>query len=118
MMQYRISDSALADIADILKHSQLQFGSSARIRYQELIKTAIEDLASMPTKIGSNIRDEVATGLRSYHLFFSRKRAATSNGTVQRPRHIIFYRLTENQEIEVVRILHDAMETRHHIPEE
>ncbi|AZC84044.1 MULTISPECIES: type II toxin-antitoxin system RelE/ParE family toxin [Pseudomonas] len=118
MTQYRITNTALSDIADILKHTQVQFGTGARVRYQELIRTAIEDLALVPTRIGSSMRDEVAFGLRSFHLVHSRKRAATANGMVQSPRHIVFYRLAEDQVIEIVRILHDAMEARLHLPQD
>jgi len=117
MTQYRITDTALADITDILRHSQVQFGTTARLRYQELIRTAIEDLATVPNRIGSSLRDEITPGLRSFHLCHSRKRAATSNDMVQRPRHVMFYRLADDQVIEVVRLLHDAMEARLHLPE-
>ncbi|WP_248916029.1 type II toxin-antitoxin system RelE/ParE family toxin [Pseudomonas moorei] len=118
MTQYRISDTALSDIADILKHSQIQFGTGARVRYQELLRTAIEDLAHAPSRIGSSMRDEVVPGLRSFHLVHSRKRAATANGMVQRPRHVVFYRVATDQVIEIVRILHDAMEARLHLPQD
>jgi toxin ParE1/3/4 len=36
---------------------------------------------------------------------------------VQNPRHILFYRMADDQVIEVVRILHNAMEARLHLPE-
>lgn len=116
--QYRISDTALADIKDILRHSQLQFGTEARLRYQELLRTAFEDLARMPNRVGSSMRDEIAAGLRSLHLTHSRKRAAGLHGMVQSPRHIVFYRIADDQVIEIVRILHDAMEARLHLPDE
>ncbi len=54
-------------------------------------------------------------GLRSFHLTYVRNQAATATGTVQRPRHIVFYRLADDQIIEIVRILHDAMEVRQHL---
>ena len=118
MAQYRISAPAQSDIVDILRHYQIQFGTTARLRYQELIITALEDIAAVPNRIGSSFRDEIAPGLKSFHLYHSRKRAATSKGLVQRPRHIIFYRLAQDQVIEIVRLLHDAMEVRLHLPED
>lgn len=118
MTQYRISDSALSDITDILKHSEIQFGTAARVRYQELLRTAIEDLADVQNRVASCLRDEVALGLRSFHLIHSRKRAASAKGMVQRPRHVIFYRLADDQVIEIVRILHDAMEAKLHLPQD
>lgn len=73
MPQYRISNAARADIVDILRLSQTQFGDQARQRYQALILTALQALASTPYCIGSHDRDELAPGLRSYHLTYSRQ---------------------------------------------
>ncbi|UUQ64859.1 type II toxin-antitoxin system RelE/ParE family toxin [Pseudomonas fuscovaginae UPB0736] len=115
MAKYRLSHAALHDIEDVLRYSQAQFGSRARGRYQELIRTAIEDLALAPDRVGSSPRDELAEGLRSFHLIHVRQQAATSTGRVQKPRHVVFYRLADDQVIEIVRILHDAMEVRQHL---
>ncbi|WP_296180317.1 type II toxin-antitoxin system RelE/ParE family toxin [Pseudomonas sp. UBA1879] len=115
--RYRISQAALSDITDILRHSQVQFGTEARLRYQTLLQTAMEDVARTPSRIGSSMRDEIAPGLRSFHLTYSRKRASGAQRLVQNPRHILFYRIADDQVIEVVRILHDAMEARLHLPE-
>ena len=41
MPQYRISNPARADIVDILRLSQTQFGYQARQRYQALIVAAL-----------------------------------------------------------------------------
>lgn len=115
--QYRISDTALSDITDILRHSQAQFGTGGRLRYQELLRTAIEDLARVPDRIGSSLRDDITHGLRSFHISHSRRRAASTHGMVQHPRHVVFYRVANDHVIEVVRILHDAMEARLHLPD-
>ncbi len=45
MPQYRISDAARADIVDILRLSQTQFGDQARQRYQALILAALQVIA-------------------------------------------------------------------------
>lgn len=117
MVQYRISVPAQTDIVDILRHSQAQFGTAARQRYQRLILTALEGLAVAPHRIGSSFRDDIAPNLKSIHLHYWRKHSATTHGVVLKPRHIIFYRLADDNFIEVVRILHDAMESRLHLPE-
>jgi toxin ParE1/3/4 len=70
MPQYRISNPARADIVDILRLSQTQFGDQARQRYQALILAALQALADTPYRIGSHDRDELAPGLRSYHLIY------------------------------------------------
>jgi toxin ParE1/3/4 len=109
MSQYRISNAARADIVDILRLSQTQFGDHARQRYQALIFTVLHALAGTPYRIGSHDRDELAPGLSSYHLIHSRQQA-NPHGTVKSPRHIVFYGVANGDVIEVVRLLHDAME--------
>ena len=103
MPQYRISNAARADIVDILRLSQTQFGDQARQRYQALILAALQTIAGTPYRIGSHDRDEIAPGLRSYHLIYSRQKANPPHGTVKRPRHIVFYRVANDDVIEVVR---------------
>lgn len=116
MPQYRISNAARADIVDILRLSQTRFGDQARQRYQTLILTALKAVASTPYCIGSHDRDELAPGRRSYHLTYSRQQARHPHGTVKSPRHVVFYRLANDDVIEVVRFLHDAMEVQLHLP--
>ena len=72
MPQYRISNAARADI---LRFSQTQFGDQARQRYQALILSKLQAIADTPYRIGSHDRDELAPGLRSYHLIYSRQQA-------------------------------------------
>ncbi|MGA3683504.1 type II toxin-antitoxin system RelE/ParE family toxin [Pseudomonas graminis] len=118
MRQYRISNAARADIVDILRRSQTQFGHQGRQRYQALILTSLQALASTPYRIGSHDRGEVAPGLRSYHLSYSRQQAKHPHGTVKSPRHIVFYRMVNDDLIEVVRLLHDAMDVQLHLPDD
>ena len=115
MSQYRISNAARADIVDILRLSQTQFGDQARQRYQALILSALQAIADTPYRIGSHDRDELALGLRGYHLICSRQQAKHPHGTVKSPRHVVFYRVAIDDVIEVVRLLHDAMEVQLHL---
>ena len=116
MPQYRISNAARADIVDILRLSQAQFAEQAPQRYQSLIIAALQSIAGTTYRIGSYDRDELAPGLRSYHLIYSRQQATHPHGTVKSPRHIVFYRVANDDVIEVVRLLHDAMEVQLHLP--
>ena len=118
MPQYRISNAARADIVDILRLSQTQFGDQARQRYQALILAALQTLADTPYRIGSQERNELAPGLRSYHLVYSRQQSKHPHGTVKSPRHVVFYRVANDEVIEVVRFLHDAMEVQLHLPDD
>jgi len=118
MPQYRISAAARTDIVDILRLSQTQFGDQARQRYQALILAALHDIAGVPTRIGSHDCDEIAPGLRSYHLIYSRQQAKNLQGTVKNPRHIVFYRVANDDVIEVIRLLHDAMDVQLHLSQD
>ena len=94
MPQYRISNPARADIVDILRLSQTQFGDQARQCYQALILAALQALADTPYRIGSHDRDELAPDLRSYHLIYSHHQAKQPHGTVKSPRHIVWQTTT------------------------
>nr|WP_243433834.1 type II toxin-antitoxin system RelE/ParE family toxin [Pseudomonas sp. 50_B] len=116
VVQYRISNAARTDIVDALRFSQRHFGEAARVRYQALILRALHDLASNPQHVGSQERDDIAPGLRSYHLFYSRQHSRPPQAQVKKPRHVLFYRVIDDSLIEVVRLLHDAMEVQLHLP--
>lgn len=85
MPQYRISNAARADIVDILRLSQTRFGDQARQRYQALILAALQAIADTPYRIGSHERDELAPGLRSYHLIYSRQQTKRPPWGGQKP---------------------------------
>jgi toxin ParE1/3/4 len=113
MLAIRISLDARTDIIDILNYTERRFGASGRRRYQGLLQAALKSLSNEPERIGSTSRDEIAPGLRSLHLFFCRGEAST--GRVIKPRHVVIYRYSE-QAVEIVRILHEAMELERHLP--
>jgi len=64
MAQYRISNAAGADIVDILRLSQTQFGDQARQRYQALILGSLQAIANMPYRLA-------ATTAMSLHRAFA-----------------------------------------------
>lgn len=115
MTQLRLSQAAQSDIIEILAWSQSQFGEDARLRYQALIVAALRDAARQRDGIGSTARPELGDGVHSWHLRQSRERSA--GGPVRRPRHFLIYRL-DGAAIVVGRVLHDAMELRHHLDPE
>jgi toxin ParE1/3/4 len=117
MALYRLTESAEADIVDILAWSETQFGSTARIRYERLIITALIDVATDPARPGSLTRPELGPDVRSWHLRGSRDRARGPNGAVQRPRHFLIYRPVNVGLIAIGRVLHDAMELERHLQE-
>ncbi|WP_225789538.1 type II toxin-antitoxin system RelE/ParE family toxin [Pseudomonas sp. Marseille-P8916] len=104
----RMSPQACIDIADTLRFTEVRLGQSVRNRYQDLLQETFQALAEQPTPVGSIMRDELYPGLRSLHLSFNVLRITT--GRVIKPRHIVFYRIGTDQVVEILRVLHDAME--------
>ncbi|RON45166.1 type II toxin-antitoxin system RelE/ParE family toxin [Pseudomonas frederiksbergensis] len=114
MPQYRITNAARADIVDILRFYRTQFGDQA----QALILSTLQSIAGTPYRTGCHDRDELVPDLRSYHHVYSRQQAKHPHGMVKSPRHIVFYRVANDDVIEVVKLLHDAMEVSSHLPTE
>ncbi|MGZ3383204.1 MAG: hypothetical protein ACXVBB_23545 [Isosphaeraceae bacterium] len=61
---------------------------------------------------------EIAAAARTYHLRNSRDRVKKSIGRVQRPRHFLLYRTTDDGKVEIGRVLHDGMDLTRHLPVE
>ena len=108
MAGIRLSALADADIADILAYSEAAFGAVARERYARLIAAGIRDLAIQPGRTGVRRRDELGPGICSYHLINSRESARTGSGLVNRPRHLIVFRVVSHEFIYISRLLHDG----------
>ncbi|MBN9222485.1 MAG: type II toxin-antitoxin system RelE/ParE family toxin [Mesorhizobium sp.] len=115
MAVYRLAASAEEDIAQLLAYTSTNFGEIARIRYERLLITALRDIAADPMRTGSVARAEFGDNVRSYHLRYSRDRARTDHGIVQRPRHLLLYRAATGV-IGIGRVLHDVMELERHLP--
>ena len=113
MAIYRVAATARADMTDVLRNSKAKFGPAARRRYLALIRAAFESIAAQPKRVGSYSRDELAPGLRSFHLRHAR--GQSRHDRVNRPRHIVFYRTGADGRIEIVRLLHEAMELGQHL---
>lgn len=107
----RLAAAARQDIEDILAASAERFGDRQARRYARLIADAIEDCARGRAGPLLRHRDEVRPGLASLHLA-RRGRPA---------RHVLFLRLDASAEpptIDIVRVLHDAMDPRRHLEDD
>jgi toxin ParE1/3/4 len=80
MPQYRTTNAARVDI---LRLFQTQFSDQTRQRYQALILAALKAIAGTPYRIGSHDRNELALGLRSFHLIYSRQQTKYPHGIVK-----------------------------------
>ena len=103
----RLTRAAQRDVKAALDLSRREFGLAAFSRYRALIKQALRDIGQDPERPGSMERPEFGfQSLRTYHIANSRSRIA--GPTVKTPRHFLAYRMVNNRQVEVIRILHDA----------
>ena len=109
MARLRLSALAQSDIVQLLAWTEQRHGERARERYEQLLSSALRDLAAAPLRLGTTARPELGEGVRSYHLRSARKQAG-----VARPRHLILYRTRGTSIVEVGRVLHDAMDLERH----
>jgi toxin ParE1/3/4 len=104
----RLSEAAEQDFVSILRWTAETFGPRQARTYRETLLTALTALADGPDVIGSRPRDEIQPGLRTLHVARHRRRG----------RHIILYRTAGADTIEVLRILHEAMDLPRHVPQQ
>jgi toxin ParE1/3/4 len=104
-MNWALSSRARLDIQIILGASAERFGLDAGRRYRLLLERAIEDVATDPGRPGVS---RPSDDLRLYHIRHSRSQTGRGR-RVQRARHVIVFRIRPDR-IEVLRVLHDAMD--------
>jgi toxin ParE1/3/4 len=104
----RLGSEAEKDFAHILKHTRDNFGQRQVEIYQSTLLETLALLENGPDVPGSVARDEILSGVRTVHVARRGRRG----------RHFIMYRATDEQVVEVLRILHDAMDLARHIPPE
>ena len=119
-MEVMIAPKARSDIASILAWTGENFGPQTLKRYGKLIATAIEQIAEDADRAGTCQRQEIADNCPNLsHLYFSRTSAAGQVGDrIRRPRHLLLYRVTESNTLEIGRVLHDSMDFQAHLPED
>lgn len=113
-MNVRLARAAAADIELLLNRSQVEFGSDARERYVRLVSTALGLLGRRAAGIAP--RADLVPDLYTFHLALARRKARLLGPTVSRPRHFLVWRFANEDTVEVVRVLHDAMDLSRHLP--
>ena len=105
----RLSDTAEADYDDILRWTEGEFGAVQATSYGYLLAATLARLERGPAIAGTRQRDAIGAGLRTLHMG-------------RRGRHIILFRVgcepgrtIPDRTIDVLRILHDAMDLARHV---
>jgi toxin ParE1/3/4 len=65
MARYRLSEPAKADLAAVLRSSEIMHGTEARIRYRALLTAALRRIAADPQGLLTVDRGELFEGVRS-----------------------------------------------------
>jgi toxin ParE1/3/4 len=104
----RLTDAAEQDFLRILKDTLETFGERQALVYRATLLEALAALDTGPEVPGSSARDDLRPCLRSLHVARRGRRG----------RHVIMYRAAGGKVIDVVRILHDAMDFVRHVPPE
>lgn len=105
----RLAAAAEADFQDILRWTTERFGVAQAEIYAETLSSAVAALTAGPTVLGARRRDEIGKGLFTLHVARSRRKG----------RHFVVFRIGHDQGrevIEVLRLLHDAMDLPRHAP--
>lgn len=99
MATYRIAEKAKQDLRSIWNYTYDTWSEKQADKYLKELMNEFFTIASYPEK-GKNY-EEVGAGLFG----------------VKRNRHIIFYRITETGEVEIIRVLHELMDVPNRIKE-
>lgn len=105
----RLATAAQADFEDILRWTVGRFGEAQARTYAETLSLALEALATGPNVIGARARDDIAQGIFTLHVARQGRKG----------RHFVVFRIGHDkgrEVIEVLRLLHDAMDLPRHLP--
>lgn len=104
----RLGNEAEQDFVRILEYTRDNFGARQVDTYAATLQAGLIALEDGPDIRGSVARDGIRPGLRTIHVARSGRKG----------RHFIMYRAGAGRVIEIVRILHDAMDLARHVPKE
>ena len=105
----RLSASAETDLQNILEWTLAQFGAAQVRNCAETLSAALETLTYGPAIAGVRARDDIANGLFTLHVARLGRKG----------RHFLLFRAGKDEAakvIDVLRILHDAMDLLRHLP--
>jgi len=96
-LAFYLTHKAKADLKDIARYTQRQWGVKQRNIYLTQLDDAFHSLADEPDKGRSC--DDIRPGYLKYRV----------------SKHFVFYRMVESSDIEIVRVLHERMNFETHL---
>lgn len=111
MRRLFVAPRAQWDIDDTLTESATRHGRNAARRYRRLITLAIEALHEQPDRPSAHSAD--IDDLRLYALRTATRQLG-AHELVRSPSHVVVFRF-DDQRVEIVRLLHEAMDLPHHL---
>jgi toxin ParE1/3/4 len=103
----RLAEKAEHDLLDALVWTTDQFGALQADEYLETLTLALEALTDGPNIVGSQVRDDIGLGIRTLHVARLGRKG----------RHLVVFRISAGQAIDVIRLLHDSMDLAKHLPD-
>lgn len=106
----RTTEPADDDFRSIIRWTAREFGEKQARAYAETLKIAVRELRAGPALTGVKVRDDISAGILTRHV--ARKG--------RKGRHFLMFRVFDRERhvIDVLRILHDAMDLQRHAPED
>ena len=104
----RLTAAAEDDFEQILRWTVDQFGEVQARLYAETMSAALNDLSGGPTIAGAIRREDILKGIFTLHV--------ARQG--HKGRHFVMFRVgraADGEVIEVLRLLHDAMDLQRHL---
>lgn len=104
----RLSEAAQRDFGEIIEWTVERFGERQAVAYSDVLITAIQKLHAGPQLAGVKTRDDIGKNILTLHVARAGRKG----------RHFLMLRADNDRDrvIEVVRILHDAMDLPRHLP--
>jgi len=113
--QLRQTKPSTKDIDEIWDYTSRTHSVEQADEYLRLLDQAFRDIEREPERPSSRPRLDLGNRIRSYHIALSKERSGTG---VKSPRHVVIYRVQDDDLIVVLRVLHDAMEPGYHLSDE
>ena len=99
MPKVRYSNKAVEDLTSIWEYTLSKWSESQADEYYEMLISAC-NRHLYPSFIANRSYDEITDGLLG----------------VKAGHHLIFYNIMDNDDVMVIRILHEKMDTKRHLP--